>query len=227
MIAVWVRAGIVLIIVVAHIALLLLLSFRQRRESSDDASMHLVLIPQHAVPKVSPAPDPLQSQRTKPIPARQTSPPAVPQGPQSAAPSIDWNASAAAAVSGAIAKHVQEESYRNFGAPKRAPVEPREPSIFVAPKHNAGDIDNDQRNGVTRVYHSEHCFTQLDFPTLKDPSDELKPKINLPRCMYDFGKAEADEDLFKHLKKEQPLPELKTGTQPGALPVRIDPPKSP
>ena len=40
-------------------------------------------------------------------------------------------------------------------------------------------------------------------------------------------KAEADGHLFKHLMKEQPLPELKTGTQPTPLPERIDPPKSP
>jgi hypothetical protein len=214
MIAVWMRTGMVLIIVVVHIALLFLLSFRQRRESTAETSMHLVLIPQRAVPKATtPESESLPAQRTKPIRAAQKSTPASPEEAQSPAPSIDWHASAAVAVSGAIAKHLREEGYRNFGVPKRAPAEPAEPSIFVAPKHSAGDIDNDQRNGVTRVYHSEHCFTQLDFPTLKDPGDELKPKINLPRCMYDVGKADADGDLFRHLKKEQPLPDLKTGTQ--------------
>lgn len=223
---VWMRAGVVLIVIVAHLILLRLLSHRQRREHASDTSMQLVLIPERVSPQAPPpSSKPLPSQPGNRTRANPNAPSTSIQGPQPSTPSIDWHASATAAASNAVAKQLQEKSYRNFGAPKRDRVETSAPSIFEEPKHKAGDIENDQRNGVTRVYHSEHCFTQLDYPTLKDPGEELKPKINLPRCMYDVGKGEADGDLFKHLKKEHPLPELKHGTHPEPLPEAVDPTK--
>lgn len=228
MLTVGVRAGVVLIVIVAHIALLFLLSQRQRRETSDARSMQLVFIPQRDVSVAPRVPSiPLHPKQTSP---RRIENPfaAVPSNDsQLSKPPVDWHASGNAAASDAVAEQLRKESYRNFGAPKRDPVEVSAPSVFEEPKHKAGDIENDQANGIARVYHSEHCFTQLDYPTLKDPGEELKSKINLPRCMYDVGKKAADGDLFEHLKKEQPLPGLKVGTKPDPLPERIDPPKSP
>ncbi|HEU4653562.1 MAG TPA: hypothetical protein VFS47_06225 [Steroidobacteraceae bacterium] len=230
MIAVWIRAGVVLIIIAVHIALLLLLAYRQRREGERESSMQLVLIPHRSWPEVptpEPEPGPLRSQQDKPIRAKQNPVAAPVQESQPAAPSIDWHASGAAAASGAVARQLKEEGYRNFGFPKHDRVEPTAPSIFKEPKHKAGDVETDSLNGITRVYHSEHCFTELEFRTLEPfglpGSGPPNPSVNLPRCMFPAGKPEPDGDLFKHLKKDRPLPELKPGTQPGPLPERIEP----
>lgn len=227
------RAGIVLIIVVAHIALLVLFAYRQRRGGEHESSMQLVvLIPERRTleeAKPLPEPEPLRSQRSEEVRSGQSESAPIEQ-PQAATPSIDWRASGAAAASSSVEKQLKEEAYRNFGPPKREPGEPIAPSIFKEPKHKAGDVESDSLSGVTRVYHSEHCFTELEFRTL-DPgalpgTGPPSSKVNLPRCASPVGTPEPDADLLKHLKKDRPLPELKPGTQPGPLPERIEP-KSP
>lgn len=230
MVAVWMRAGIVLIIVVAHIVLLVLFAYRQRRGGEHESSMQLVLIPERRTmeePKPLPEPEPLRSQRSEEVRSGQSESARAIEQPQAATPSIDWRASGAAAASSAVAKQLKEEGYRNFGLPKHDPAETAAPSIFKEPKHKAGDVEADSLNGITRVYHSEHCFTELEFRTLEPfglpGSGPPNPSVNLPRCMFPAGKPEPDGDLFKHLKKDRPLPELKPGTQPGPLPERIEP----
>jgi hypothetical protein len=234
MIAIWVRLGIVLIVVAVHLILFLLFATKQRRERNDEKALALIILPVRSDPKLNTAnaelavPIQREPSRTLPIP---TIPSLTPSQAASSAPKIDWPASAAVAAQDAVAKKLREEGYRNFGPRKIPSVEPDVPSMFVDPKHKAGDIDDDQLNGVTRIYHSEHCFTQLDFPTLKNLPQSgdgpLSSKANLPRCMYSIGKPEPRGDLFEHLKKTRPLPELKPGTEPGELPERIEPPKSP
>ena len=43
----------------------------------------------------------------------------------------------------------------------------------------------------------------------------------MTKCFFPIGKREPRGDLFEHLKKDRPLPELKEGT-PGELPERIE-----
>lgn len=209
MVAVGVRVGVVLIIVSAHIALLFVLSQRQRRESANARSMQLVYVPPREV-LVPPLPTskPLDRRRSTksriedaPFRPADEAPPAIPP--------VDWHASASAAASDAVAQQIRRESYRNFGVPNRDPAEHDTQSIFEEPKHKAGDVVSDQATGTARVYHTEHCFTQLDYPTLKDPVEELKPKINPPRCMYDVGKKQANGQLFNELKKKPTQPDLR------------------
>jgi hypothetical protein len=234
MIAIWMRLGTILIVIAIHLVLFLVFATKQRRERSDDKGLALIIVPLRSDPKLNlvkpelTAPIERAPNRTLPIP---TIPSLTPSQAASSAPRVDWQASATLAAKDAVAKKVQEEGYRNFGPRKLPSVEPDVPSMFVNPKHQGGDIDDDQLNGVTRIYHSEHCFTQLDFPTLpnlpQSGDGPMSSKANLPRCMYSIGKPEPRGDMFDHLKKTRPLPELKPGTEPGELPERIEPPKSP
>jgi hypothetical protein len=223
MIAVWLRIGAVLIVVLVHIVLLLILAYRQRRESVDESSMQLVLVPIEAPPREEvPALKAAIERSAKENHVGTNERALEPSKSVPSAPSIDWHASAATAADDAIAKHLREERYRNFGPRKPTPVEPEPPSIFKTPKHQAGDIERDELGGVARVYHSEHCFTELAFPTLREPggSSDAASRINFPRCMYPVGKAEASGDLFDHLKKARPWPNIKPGTETGPLPER-------
>lgn len=222
---IWVRLGTILIVLVVHIVLFIVFATKQRRERQDEKSLTLVRVPVQMLPKSNATTRELKIAPERPRIGRLELPPSAPSSqsdPSSRPNSIDWKASATAAAQDAVAEKLREERYRNFGPRKIEPDEPAAPSIFKDPKHKAGDIESDALDGVTRVYHSEHCFTQLDFPTLRDPGEELKPKINLPRCMRPIGTPKADGELFNHLKKEHPLPELKPGTEPGPLPERKD-----
>jgi hypothetical protein len=223
---IWVRLGTILIVLVVHLVLFIVFATKQRRERQDEKSLTLVRVPVQTVPRIAAPISELKIAPERPRIGRLAPPPPSPLGQSdlSSSPnSIDWQATASSAAQDAVAEKLREEGYRSFGPRKVEPDEPIAPSIFKDPKHKEGDIESDARDGVTRVYHSEHCFTQLDFPTLRDPEEELKPKINLPRCMRPMGTPEADGELFKHLKKERPLPELKPGTQPGPLPERNGP----
>jgi hypothetical protein len=234
MIAIRVRLGIFLIVVAVHLILFLVFATKLRPERRDDKALTLIIVPVRSDPKLNTAnvelaaPIQREPSRTLPLPMI---PSLAPSQAASSGPKIDWPTSAALAAQDAVAKKLREEGYRNFGPRKLPSVEPDVPSMFVDPKHKAGDIDDDQLNGVTRIYHSEHCFTQLDFPTLKNLPQSgdglLSSKANLPRCIYSIGKPEPSGDLFEHLKKTRPLPELKPGTKPGELPERVEPLKSP
>jgi hypothetical protein len=220
-----VRIGTILIVMAVHWVLFLVFATKQRRDRQETSSQALILVPVQMPQKIAQSNFELAiAPRSLTFDKLESSPPSLAtQSPMSPPGSIDWQASAAVAAEAAVANHLRKERYRNFGPRKAEPVEPTVPSIFKEPKHNAGDSETDAPNGITRVYQSEHCFTQLDFPTLRDPTDAaLSLKTNLPRCMHGLGKSDADGELFKHLKKQRPLPELKPGIQSGPLPQRKD-----
>lgn len=109
----------------------------------------------------------------------------------------DWHASMEAAATAAVAKLIRGEGYRSLG-----PVEPGEtdssppPSIFQQPKHRAGDIERDAVQGSTLVWHNDRCYTELRFPTIKDPN-ALVAAPNPPKCMQPLGKRKPRGDLFE------------------------------
>src|SRR4051812_47478547 len=117
MIAIWVRLGIVLIVVAVHLILFLLFATKQRRERNDEKALALIILPVRSDPKLNTAnaelavPIQREPSRTLPIP---TIPSLTPSQAASSAPKIDWPASAAVAAQDAVAKKLREEGYRNF-----------------------------------------------------------------------------------------------------------------
>lgn len=123
-----------------------------------------------------------------------------PISPAISAPSINWRASMEASANAAAAEIIRGEGYRPLGPIERGPPgsSPSE-SIFEQPRRKAGDIDHDPVQGRTLVWHNEHCYTELKFPTLKDPN-ALVGASNPPKCMYPIGKRKPRDDLFDDIK---------------------------
>lgn len=117
------------------------------------------------------------------------------------APSVDWPASMEASANAAAAEIIRGEAYRPLGPIKRGQSgsSPSE-SIFEQPKHKAGDIDHDPVQGRTLVWHNERCYTELKFPTIKDPN-ALVGAPNPPKCMSLIGKRKPRDDLFDDIKE--------------------------
>ena len=135
----------------------------------------------------------------RPLPA----PALGPASPDISAPSIDWRASMEAAAGSAATEITRQESYRPLG-----PIERGKPgsssseseSVFEQPHRKAGDIDHDSVQGRTLIWHDENCYTELKFPTIKDPN-AIVGAPNPPKCMVPIGKRRARGDLFDHLQE--------------------------
>lgn len=128
-------------------------------------------------------------------------PPLEPPSQAISAPFIDWRASMEASATAAAAEIIRRQAYQPLG-----PIAPRESgsssseSVFEQPKHKAGDIDHDPVQGRTLVWHNERCYTELKFPTIKDPN-ALVGASNPPKCMYPIGKRKPRDDLFDDINE--------------------------
>ncbi|HEY0685011.1 MAG TPA: hypothetical protein VGD45_21915 [Steroidobacter sp.] len=135
----------------------------------------------------------------------------------------DWRGSMEAAATAAVGKAIRDGSYRALGPVERERSgSASAPSIFEAPRRKAGDIDNDAVQGRTLIWHNEHCYTELRFPTIKDPN-ALVGAPNPPKCMQQFGEREARGDLFESIgkSKRKLIPEV---TEPPRRPTDASPP---
>jgi hypothetical protein len=127
--------------------------------------------------------------------------PLGPASPAISAPPIDWRESMEAAAGSAATGIIRQESYRSLGPIERGKsgASPSK-SIFEQPRRKAGDIDHDSEQGRTLIWHDEQCYTELKFPTLKDPN-ALVGAPNPPKCMVPMGKRPARGDLFDDLQE--------------------------
>lgn len=113
----------------------------------------------------------------------------------------DWRGSMEAAATAAIGKAMRDESYRALGPVEREQAgSAAAPTVFETPRRKAGDIDHDATQGRTLIWHDENCFTELRFPTIKDPN-ALIGAPNPPKCMRPIGEREARGDLFESIEK--------------------------
>jgi hypothetical protein len=113
----------------------------------------------------------------------------------------DWRRSMEAAATAAVGQALKDESYHPLGPVERAGAgSASAPAFFEPPRRKAGDIDHDAVQGRTLIWHSEHCFTELRFATIKDPN-ALIGAPNPPKCMLPIGKREARGDLFESMEK--------------------------
>jgi hypothetical protein len=188
------------IVVLMHVAVLTASWQRLAPERKDQRSLTWV----HIEPRAD-AP-PTKSTRNTPAPeqdfaVRPPLGPAVePASPAISAPPIDWRANMEAAASSAADEIIRQQGYRPLGpiAHGESGPSPSE-SIFERPHHEAGDIDHDPVQGRTVVWHSEHCYTELKFPTIKDPN-ALVGVPNSPKCMFAIGRRRPRADLFDAIK---------------------------
>jgi hypothetical protein len=117
------------------------------------------------------------------------------------APIRDWHGSMAAAATAAVGEASRNENYRSLGPIERERAgSASAPSVFETPPRKAGDIDHDATQGRTLIWHDERCFTELRFPTIKDPN-ALVGAPNPPKCMRPIGEREARGDLFESIEK--------------------------
>lgn len=220
------RARMAVIVVALH-GLLLLIAWRlgeqlHRRAVGDDASMTWIdLRSPEAVARTvdSPrdqAPQPSNDHRTVSGSVRESDTtvesPARPPHP------VDWGAHATYHARKAVEDGATER-YRNFGPRKPGPPpEPAIPSIFE-PEPDVSGEEGEDIHGDPIVRLSKYCYQELEkrLPTARDYVNPGRPL--LPKCMFPIGKPEPRGDLFEHLKRDRPLPELKNGT-PGELPER-------
>jgi hypothetical protein len=175
------------IVVLLHVAVLTASWQRLAPERKDQRSMTWVNIEPQAV-----AP-PAESERN--TPAR------GPVSPAISAPPIDWRASMEAAAGSAAAQIIRQEGYRSLGPIERGESgSSSSESVFERPRRKAGDIDHDSVQGRTLIWHDEHCYTELKFPTIKD-SNALVGAPNPPKCMVPIGKRRPRGDLFDGIKE--------------------------
>lgn len=117
------------------------------------------------------------------------------------APIRDWHGSMAAAATAAVGEAIRNENYQSLGPIERERAGSASAlSVFETPRHKAGDIDYDATQGRTLIWHGENCFTELRFPTIKDPN-ALVGAPNQPKCMVPMGEREARGDLFESIEK--------------------------
>lgn len=116
------------------------------------------------------------------------------------APAVDWRASMEAAAAAAAGKIAANERYRPLAPVERDEEDSSAPtSIFEKPRRKLGDVDHDATQGRTLVWNSEHCYTELHFPTIKDPN-VLQGLPNPCKFVYPTGKREPRGDLFDGMK---------------------------
>jgi hypothetical protein len=105
------------------------------------------------------------------------------------------------AATAAVGKAIRDERYHPLGPVERPSAgSSSAPALFEAPRRKAGDIEHDAVQGRTLVWHSEHCFTELRFATIKDPNEPIGAP-NPPICMQPIGEREARGDLFESMDK--------------------------
>lgn len=188
---------------IAIIAILAVSSQPASLDQSDSRSLVLVNIEADArilpaaVPKeAAPAP----RERTLIDPSKVDVPSTSESAAAAESSSIqDWRGSLEQAATAAAGKAIREESYRSLGPIERQREKSSfAPSIFETPRRIAGDIDHDAVQGRTLIWHSEHCYTELRFPTIKD-QNALIGAPNPPKCMQPIGEREARGDLFESL----------------------------
>lgn len=113
----------------------------------------------------------------------------------------DWRGSMEAAATAAVGQAIRNESYQSLGPIERERAgSVSAPSVFETPGRKAGDIDYDATQGRTLIWHDENCFTELRFPTIKDPN-ALVGAPNPPKCMRSIGERAARGDLFESIEK--------------------------
>lgn len=131
-----------------------------------------------------------------------TDAPSVDEVPATAASAStpDWRAAIEGAATEAVARIVRDGHYRPLGRvePAQADSSPAS-SVFYTPTRQAGDIDHDAVQGSTLVWHNEHCYTEIRFPTIKDPN-ALVGAPNPPKCMRPIGERTPRGDLFETIK---------------------------
>jgi hypothetical protein len=137
---------------------------------------------------------------------------------------IDWGAHAAFNAKRAVEESLPER-YRYFGPRRPSPEpEPEPPSVFEEERKVHGEIGEDALgNPVVKL--NKYCYQELEknVPTAHDYGQPPQPKMT--KCLFPIGKREPRGDLFEHLKKDRPLPELKEGTE-SELPERVEGPGS-
>jgi hypothetical protein len=194
------RAGAFSIVVLLHVAVLTVSWQRPAPERKEQRALTWVDI--EALPEVKPA----ESERSAPArerdrtvrPSRRRA--VEPASPTIPAPSIDWRATMEAAANSAAEKIIREEGYRALGPTERGASESSVPgSIFERPRRQAGDID--QEPGRALIWHNERCYTELKFPTIKDPN-AIVGAPNPPKCMYPIGSRRPRSNLFDDLKEK-------------------------
>jgi hypothetical protein len=109
------------------------------------------------------------------------------------------------------------ERYRNLGARKPlSSPDPEAPALFEQEKPAFGETAEDAM-GEPIVKLSKNCYRELagTVNTAKDyveMASAAKLAPPLVKCMFKAGSPEPRGDLFEHLKKERPLPEVKAAT---------------
>jgi hypothetical protein len=105
-----------------------------------------------------------------------------------------------AATGSAVAEIIHREGTRPLGPTRRGASESSaSASIFEQPKHKAGDIEHDSVQGRTYVWHNKDCYTELKFPTIKDPN-AIIGAANPPKCGYRLGTPRPRDDLFEDIE---------------------------
>ena len=210
----FVRLAAALLAIALHVVAIPFFNMRREREPRKERAMTLVRVAEHReAPKsrpARPANPPVSSGGSVRQPT-EISNPAVSPAPPLSESSVTENFDTEKIAARAIGKLMREEGYRHLDGRKPVTVnEPIPPSIFDKPRRAPGDIDHDSVQGSTYIWHSENCYTLLEFPTLKDPN-QIIGAPNPPMCQFGFGEREPRDDLFEHLKKTKPLPEAKPG----------------
>ena len=195
------RAGAFSIVVLLHVAVI---AASWQRLSIQRKNQHFLtwvdIEPRADVPPPEPERAPPVFERDIRMPARRD--PAVdPVSPAISAAPTDWRMSGETAATAAVAAILSREGHRALGPNERPRPESSTPeSIFERPRRKAGDIDVDPAQGRTLIWHNEHCYTELKFPTIKE-SNAPVGMPSPPKCMAPIGKRQPRGDLFEEMKK--------------------------
>lgn len=194
------RAGAFSIVMLLHVAVLTFTWQRLAPERKEQRALTWIDIqarpdePRADSERSAPAREHDLTVHPAPRAAVEPAPPTIP------APPIDWRATMEAAASSAAEEIIRQESYRALGPTERGESESSAPgSIFERPRRQAGDIDEEP--GRALIWHNERCYTELKFPTIKDPN-AIVGASNPPKCMYPIGSRRPRSDLFEDLKRE-------------------------
>jgi hypothetical protein len=197
-----VRGCVAFLVIGIHVAVLIIPWDRQAQKRTDPSALTWVNVdaPSRPLPAAVPA-TATSKPKTRarwlpdsPVVRPADTAPAVP------VPPVDWHASVEAAAKAAAEQIAAGELYRPFGPTDREEADSSSaPSIFEEPRRRAGDIDHDEVQGSTLVWHNDHCYTELRFPTLKDPN-AVVGLSNPPKCMQPIGKRKPRGDLFDAMK---------------------------
>lgn len=225
------RVCVGLLVAALHLVVLkIALNARWNRPKTDADSRALTLVnieesrrELRALPPKEAAPDP--TMRMPPLSvAPVVSIPSTTEDAATADRAIqDWRGSMDAAATAAVGKAIRDGSYQSLGPVERERSgSASAPSIFETPHRKAGDIDHDAVQGRTLIWHNEHCFTELRFPTIKDPN-ALVGAPNPPKCVRQFGEREARGDLFESIERSYAEPIIER-PEPQRRPMDASPP---